>query len=346
MKYSPLGSTNVLVSKLCLGTGNFGVSQSAIGNWGSTDEAEAFRIMDAALDAGITFFDTANVYGNFPHGNSGSTEEIIGRWFAQGGGRREKVFLGTKVGRIMFDNDYDGPNTIEGLSLWKIRRHVEASLKRLGTDHVEMVAMHKIDHNAQWDHVWEAFEGLVRAGKVDYVGGSQFYAWEMMKAQEAARRRGFMGLVSTQHRYDLISRDAELEALPCAVDQGIGVLLFSPMRRGLLAIDLLEPDDRPLDDVATGMIEQYRPQLTEYAKFCHDIGHKVPAVTLAWQLANPAVTAPIIGPSTVADLEDLLTSVEIEFTESDLAEIDRIFPAPRGHFYDEAPPKVRPLSWA
>src|SRR5690606_8995880 len=346
MKYGPLGSTNVLVSKLCHGTGNFGVSNDSLGNWGSTDEKEAFRIMDAALDAGITIFDTANVYGNFPHGNSGSTERIIGRWFAQGGGRREKIFLATKVGRIMYDNDYDGPNTVETLSLWKIRRHVEASLKRLGTDHVEMVAMHKADVNAQWNHVWEAFEGLVRSGKVDYIGGSQFHAWEMMKGQEAARRRNFMGLVSTQHRYDLISRDAEVEMFPCAIDQGIGVLLLSPMRRGLLAVDLLEPDDRPLDKVASEMIEQYRPQLTEYAKFCHDLGHKVPAVTLAWQLANPAVTAPIIGPSTVEDLEDLLDSVNIEFSEDELAEIDRIFPGPRSHFYSEAPAKVRPQSWA
>jgi aryl-alcohol dehydrogenase-like predicted oxidoreductase len=117
MRYGQLGSTNVLVSKLCLGTGNFGIGADFIGAFGSTGEAEAFRIMDAAVDAGINFFDTANAYGNYPHGSSGQAERIIGRWFGQGGGRRERVFLATKVGRTMFDDDYDGPNTRDSLSL-------------------------------------------------------------------------------------------------------------------------------------------------------------------------------------------------------------------------------------
>ncbi|SEP72528.1 aldo/keto reductase [Microlunatus flavus] len=345
MKYSPLGSSNVLLSQLCLGTANFGPGDRFAGAFGSTSEAEAFRIMDAAVDAGINFFDTANVYGNDGTGTTGETENIIGRWFAQGGGRREKVFLGTKVGRTMLDNDLDGPNTRDGLSLWKIRRHVEDSLKRLGTDHIELIQMHYVDHFAQWDQVWEAFEDLVRAGKVDYVGSSQFYAWEMMKGQEAARRRNFMGLVSTQHRYDPVSREAEIEAFPCATDQGIGVLLFSPLRRGVFAVDLLDPTDRTFDEEAEELVERYRPQLLEYAKFCHDLGHKVPAVTLAWQLANPAVTAPIIGPATVQDLEELLVGVEIKLGSAELAEVDRIFPPAASHFYAKLPDPVRPQSW-
>jgi len=346
MEYRELGSSNVLVSRLCLGTGNFGFNESWSGDLAATGEDEAFRMMDAALDLGITFFDTANAYGNHGRGTSGDTERIIGRWFAQGGGRREKVFLSTKVGRTMFDNDYDGPNTRDGLSLWKIRRHVEDSLRRLGTDHVELLHMHRIDRNAQWDQIWEAFEGFVRAGKVDYIGSSQTYAWELMKGQEVARRRNFMGLVSTQHRYDMLTRAAELEAFPCAIDQGIGVLLFSPLRRGVFAVDLLEPENRPINDSDAWYVEKYRTQLTEYAKLCHDLGYSPAVVHTAWQLTQPAITAPIIGPADVKDLEELVQSVDVELSADTLAEIDRIFPPPPGHFYDVEPQPIRPVSWA
>lgn len=347
MQYRALGSTNVLVSRLCLGTGAFGFNESWAGDLAATPEAEAFRIMDAALDLGITFFDTANVYGNHGRGTSGDTERIIGRWFAQGGGRREKIFLGTKVGRTMFDNDHDGPNTKDGLSLWKIRRHVEESLRRLGTDHVELLAIHRTDRNAQWDQVWEAFEGFVRAGKVDYIGSSQSYAWELMKAQEVARRRNFMGLVSTQHRYDMLTRAAEIETFPCAIDQGIGVLLFSPLRRGVFTMDLLRPDDHPIHESDAWYVDAYRSQLIEFAKLCHDLGHKPAVVHTAWQLTQPAVTAPIIGPATVGELEELVQSVDVELTPDVLAEIDRIFPAPEDHFYPNQDPRViRPVSWA
>ena len=246
----------------------------------------------------------------------------------------------------MFDNDYDGPNTRDGLSLWKIRRHVEDSLRRLGTDHVELLHMHRIDRNAQWDQIWEAFEGFVRAGKVDYIGSSQTYAWELMKGQEVARRRNFMGLVSTQHRYDMLTRAAELETFPCAIDQGIGVLLFSPLRRGVFAVDLLEPENRPINDSDAWYVEKYRTQLTEYAKLCHDLGYSPAVVHTAWQLTQPAITAPIIGPADVKDLEELVQSVDVELSADTLAEIDRIFPPPPGHFYDVEPQPIRPVSWA
>ena len=130
MKYKKLGRTGMVVSRLCLGTGNWGYSDEPYGNWATTNEKEAFKIMDAALDAGVNFFDCANVYGNHGSGTTGTSEEIIGKWFKLGGGRREKVILGTKVGREMYNNDYDGPNRPEGLSLYKIRRHAEGSLQR------------------------------------------------------------------------------------------------------------------------------------------------------------------------------------------------------------------------
>lgn len=345
MEFRKLGRIGVQVSRLCLGTGNFGYNSNFVGNWAATDEKEAFRIMDCAVEAGINFFDTANVYGNHGEGTTGDTERIIGKWFAQGGGRREKVFLATKVGRPMYDNDYDGPNTCYGLSLWKIRRHVEGSLRRLQTDHVEMVQMHNVDRMVQWDELWEAFEGLVHAGKVDYIGACKHNGWEIMKAQEAARRRHYMGLVCEQHRYDMLRRTAELEAFPCCIDQGLGVTLFSPLQRGVLALDLLEPTGRQIEAESAPLVEKYRPQLLEYAKLCHDLGEKVVNVTLAWEMSHPAVTAPIIGPATVKDLEEMLHSVEIKLTDDVLKEIDRIFPPPAPIYYDEAPAQVRAMSW-
>jgi len=171
MEYCSLGRSGLQVSRLCLGTGNFGTGGTEKANWGTVGEKEAFQIMDAALDAGINFFDTANVYGGVGH--RGYTEEIIGRWFAQGGGRREKTVLATKVGRIMEEDEYDGPNKPEGLSLYKIRRHFEGSLKRLQTDHIELLQMHKVDRRVTWDELWEAFEGLVRQGKLDYVSATR-----------------------------------------------------------------------------------------------------------------------------------------------------------------------------
>jgi len=345
MEYKKFGRTGLKVSRLCLGTGNFGYNGNFIGNWGATNEKEAFKIMDAALDAGINFFDTANVYGNHGQGTSGDTERIIGKWFKQGGGRREKVFIATKVGRTMSDNDYDGINACDGLSLWKIRRHVEGSLQRLQTDHIEMIQMHNVDRTVQWDEVWEAFEDLVKTGKVDYIGACKHNSWEIMKAQEAARRRHYMGLVCEQHRYDMTHRGAELEALPCCIDQGIGVTLFSPLQRGVLAVDLLDPNGRQIDKESAPLVEKYHPQLLEYAKLCHDIGEKVVNVTLAWEMAHPAITAPIIGPATVEDLEEMLRSVEIVLTEDVLKEIDRIFPPPQPLYYDEEPAKVSVMSW-
>jgi aryl-alcohol dehydrogenase-like predicted oxidoreductase len=345
MQYKKLGRSNVKVSRLCLGTGNFGYNEDFAGNWAATGEKEAFRIMDAALEAGINFFDSANVYGNHGKGTSGDSERIVGKWFKQGGGRREKVFFATKVGRTMFDNDYDGPNTSDDYSLWKLRRHIEGSFKRLGTDHIELISLHHVDRNAQWDDIWEAFETFVKAGRLDYVGSSKFASWELMKAQEAARRRSFMGLICEQHRYDMTRRAAELEAFPCCIDQGIGVTLYSPLQRGVLGLDLLSPNPRKLEALSAPLVEKYRPQLLEYAKLCHDIGEKPVNVTLAWEMAHPAVTSPIIGPATLDDLVEMLHSVEIVLSEEVLAEIDNIFPPPQPLFYEEKRANVRPLSW-
>jgi aryl-alcohol dehydrogenase-like predicted oxidoreductase len=326
MEYCSLGRSGLQVSRLCLGTGNFGTGGTEKANWGTVGEKEAFQIMDAALDAGINFFDTANVYGGVGH--RGYTEEIIGRWFAQGGGRREKTVLATKVGRIMEEDETDGPNKPEGLSLYKIRRHFEGSLKRLQTDRVELLQMHKVDRRVTWEELWEAFEGLVRQGKLDYVGSSNFSAWDIMKAQYAAKERHFMGLINEQTRYDLLGRLAELEIIPAVTDLGIGMTIYSPLVRGLLGIDMLNPLSRPISDVAKGQIEVYKTQLTAFSQLCRDLGETEANVALAWTLSNKAISSVIIGPCSVEDLNSLLRSVALKLDASTLKNLDGIFPGP------------------
>ena len=325
MKYCRLGRTGLYVSKLCLGTANFGTGKSSgKGDWGVVDEKGAFRIMDYALDCGINFFDTANVYGGIE--TRGLTETIIGNWFKQGNGRREKVVLGTKVGRVFEKSDLDGPNNVEGLSLYKIRRHVEASLTRLQTDHLELIQMHKADPLTGWDEIWEAFEGLVRSGKADYVGSSNHDAWQIMKAQEAARRRGFMGLVNEQHLYTPLARTPELELLPMVKDQGIGITIFSPLFRGLLGIDAFHPEKRPMNAESRKLFEKYRDQAEQYSKLCRELGETEANVTFAWELSRPEITSVIVAPPCIEDLSSVLKSVDIVLQEDVLRKIDSIFP--------------------
>ncbi|GGA32235.1 aldo/keto reductase [Paenibacillus physcomitrellae] len=318
MEYTYLGRTGMKVSTLCLGTMNFGVD---------TEEKEAFRIMDAALDAGITFFDTANIYGWGE--NSGLTETIIGKWFAQGGGRREKVVLATKVHGQMHDAS-DGPNDERGLSLYKIRRHLEGSLRRLQTDHIELYQMHHIDRRTSWEELWSGFEAMVNQGKVDYIGSSNFAGWHLAKAQAAAEKRNFLGLVSEQHLYNLVNRNAELEVLPAARDYGLGVVVWSPLAGGLLGGSALKADKGKRTSHAQEKIERHRQQLEQYAKLCDELGESQANVALAWLLANPAITAPIIGPRTIEQLENTLRAVEIKLDQATLDELDRIFPGPGG----------------
>ncbi|MFC6463740.1 aldo/keto reductase [Marinilactibacillus sp. GCM10026970] len=319
MEYNYLGRTGLKVSKICLGTMNFG---------SHTSEEDAFAIMDRALEAGINFFDTANVYGG--SGQRGQTEEIIGRWFAQGGGRREKVVLATKVYGGM-DNEADGPNKENGLSAYKIRRHLEESLKRLQTDHVELYQMHHIERHAPWEEIWGVFESIVNQGKAYYIGSSNFAGYHLALAQAAAEKRQFLGLVSEQHRYNLLCRLPELEVLPAAEDFGIGIIPWSPLGGGMLSGKILNPEPGSRSEGrAAELTDHERSQLEDYAKLCEKLGESEPNVALAWLLANPAVTAPIIGPRTMEQLEQALRAVEINLSEETMKELDRIFPGPGG----------------
>jgi len=293
-----------------------------------TEEKVAFEIMDKALDAGINFFDTANVYGGLEH--RGWTEEIIGRWFALGGGRREKVVLATKVFGEMKEPT-DGPNGDRGLSAYKIRRHLEASLQRLQTDHVELYQMHHIVREVGWDELWEVFSQALTKGKIGYVGSSNFAGWHLVQAQAAAADRHLLGLVSEQHKFNLLCRLPELEVLPAAEHLGIGIIPWSPLAGGKLGGNVLNPAPGSRGEaLAKTLTPDERSQFERYSALCKELGESEANVALAWLLAQPAVTAPIIGPRTPEQFEDTLRAVDIQLSEEVLKKLDEIFPGPGG----------------
>jgi len=322
VEYTHLGRLGLSVSRLCLGTMNFGWDVPG------TDDDEAFAIMERALEHGINFFDTANVYGSRKDGaiGEGFTEQIIGRWFAQGGGRREKVVLATKVyGRM-------GKWPNEGyLSARHIIGACEASLRRLQTDHVDLYQFHHVDRKAPWEEVWQAVETLVHAGKVLYVGSSNFAGWHIVKANEAARARHLLGLVSEQCRYNLTVRTPELEVLPACADYGLGVIPWSPLAGGLLAGILGKIEaGRRAEERVRAELEERRSQIEAYEAFCTELGESPADVSLAWLLANPVVTAPIIGPRTIGQLDNSLRALEIQLGDEAKQRLDEIFPGPGG----------------
>lgn len=315
MEFAQLGRTGLKVSRLCLGTMNFGPQ---------TTEEDSFAIMDKALDLDINFFDTANVYG-WKLGE-GVTEGIIGRWFAQGGGRRDKTVIATKVyGRM---GTWPNQSRVSALS---IRQSVEGSLKRMQTDYIDVYQMHHIDRNTPWEETWQAMETLVQQGKVLYVGSSNFAGWHLAKAQEAAKARHFMGLVSEQSLYNLKDRMVELEVLPACKDYGLGVIPWSPLAGGLLGGVLQKiKEGRRADEDTQKDVKKYRKQLEAWEKFCKQMGEKPADVALAWLLANPVVTAPIIGPRTLEQLTGALRALKIKLSKAEMKKLDEIWPGPGG----------------
>ncbi len=315
MEYSNLGRTGLKVSRLGLGTMNFGPQ---------TDEETSHEIMDQALDLGINFFDTANVYG-WELGE-GITEQIIGRWLNKGGGRRESIVLATKVyGRMG-----EGPND-RRLSARHIRQACEDSLRRLQTDYLDLYQMHHVDRETPWEEIWQAMEHLVSQGKVLYFGSSNFAALHIAQAQCTAKERHFLGLVSEQSLYNLIDRMIELEVIPACREYGMGLIPYSPLAGGLLG-GVLEKESqgrRSSDSVRKG-IEEYSNQLRTYETFCRELGEDPANVALAWLLNNPTVTAPIIGPRTLEQLNASLKSLEIVFSDEQLVKLNNIWPGPGG----------------
>ncbi len=312
MEYTYLGRTGLQVSRLCLGTMNFGPQ---------TTEADSYAIMDRALELGINFFDTANVYG-WKKGE-GVTEQIVGRWWAQGGGRREKVVLATKV----YGDMGDWPNE-KRLSALHIKRACEASLKRLQTDYIDLYQMHHIDRNTPWEEIWQAMEQLVREGKVLYVGSSNFAGWHITQANEIAKNRSFMGLVSEQSLYHLGARTIEMEVIPACEEYGLGLIPWSPLGGGLLGGVLKKIEEgRRASEGMQKRIEETRPQLEAYEAFCAELGEEPAAVALAWLLHQKVVTAPIVGPRTMDQLTGAsLRALEIKFSDEQLQKLDEIWP--------------------
>jgi aryl-alcohol dehydrogenase-like predicted oxidoreductase len=315
MEHPHLGRSGLLVSRLCLGTMNFGPE---------TSEEDSRAIMDRALEEGVNFFDTANVYGW--RKGEGVTEQIVGRWFDQGGGRREKVVIATKL----YGSMGDWPNQGK-LSALNVRRACEGSLRRLKTDHIDLYQMHHVDRDTPWDELWQAMDVLVQQGKVLYVGSSNFAGWHIAQAVEAARDRHSLGLVSEQSLYNLAARTVELEVLPACQAYGVGVLPWSPLAGGLLGGILRKArEGRSASEQVRQRLERHRPRVQEYEAFCEELGERPAEVALAWLLRQPAVTAPIVGARTMEQFEQSLRALDLILDDKALDRLDQIWPGPGG----------------
>lgn len=313
MQYTKLGRTGLTVSRLCLGTMNFGPR---------TSEADSHAIMNRALELGIHFFDTANRYGRDVR--NGYTEEIIGNWIGADSSRRDKIVLATKVYGPMGEGVND-----RGLSAYHIRKACEDSLRRLQTDHIDLYQMHHVERSTPWQEIWQAMELLVQQGKVLYVGSSNFAGLHIAKAQHAAEKRNFMGLVSEQSKYSLNMRMIELEVIPACREYGLGLIPYSPLGGGLLA-----GSEHASGDRAKGRLEaaspEVRSRLEQYESLCAELNEKPADVALAWMLKNPVITAPIIGPRTMQQLEESTRAVEIDLSDDVMKRLDEIWPGPGG----------------
>ncbi len=316
MEYTQLGRSGLSVSRLCLGTMNFGPE---------TSETDSHAIMDRAHEHGINLFDTADVYG-WQKGQ-GITEQIIGRWFGYGGGRRERTVIATKLYGSMgnWPNDHK-------LSALNIRRACEGSLRRLQTDHIDVYQMHHVDRSTPWEEIWEAMSVLRQQGKIIYCGSSNFAGWHLAQAQETARRQRFAGLISEQSIYNLLTRWIELEVLPAARDYGIGIIAWSPLHGGLLGGVLRKQREgsgsRSNSGRSAAALEANQDRIEAYEKLCADLGEDPANVGLAWLLHQDGVTAPIVGPRTAEHLDASLRAAEITLDAEPLSRLDELFPPP------------------
>jgi aryl-alcohol dehydrogenase-like predicted oxidoreductase len=315
MEHTFLGRTGLRVSKLCLGTMNFGPY---------TSEEDSFEIMNHALESGINFFDTANVYG-WEKG-VGVTENIIGRWLAEDRNRRDKFVLATKV----YGKMGDGPNDSK-LSAYHIKKACEDSLKRMQTDHIDLYQMHHIDRSTPWDEIYQAMEQLISEGKIIYVGSSNFAAWNLAEAYCKAKERHSLGIVSEQSIYSLRNRNIELEVIPACKAFGIGLIPWSPLGGGILC-GVLEKarEGRRTREPLQNSVEKLHPQIEAYEKLCKEIEQKPADVALAWILNNPVVTSPIVGPRTIEQLEENVKALEIKLSDETMKKLDEIWPGPGG----------------
>ncbi|MGM0346297.1 aldo/keto reductase [Streptomyces sp. Adlamb9] len=312
MQYVKLGSTGLDVSRVCLGCMTYGVPERGNHEWTLVEEA-ARPLIRQALEAGITFFDTANVYSD------GTSEEIVGRALKDYA-HRDDIVLATKVhGRMR-----PGPNGA-GLSRKAIMTEIDHSLRRLGTDYVDLYQIHRYDHATPIEETMEALHDVVKAGKARYIGASSMYAWEFSKAQHTAERRGWTKFVSMQDHYNLLYREEEREMLPLCVDQGVGVLPWSPLARGRLTRDWGTVTERSEHDVFGGKLYQEgdRAIVEAVTRIAGERGVSRAQVALAWLLHQSPVTAPIVGAAKPRHLEDAVAAVELTLSDKEIEELER-----------------------
>jgi aryl-alcohol dehydrogenase-like predicted oxidoreductase len=317
MDHRQLGRSGLQVSALSFGTATFG-GVGALAKWGATDVAEASRLLDVCLEAGVTLIDTADAYSR------GRSEEILGAAMA---GRRERLLVATKVRFRMGE----GPND-HGLSRHHVTAACEASLRRLGTDRIDLYQMHQWDGLTPLEETLEAFDTLVRAGKVRYVGVSNFAGWQLMKTMETARAQGFTPPVAQQIYYSLESRDAEYELIPAGIDQGLGALVWSPLAGGLLSGKYRR--GKPPAEGGRHLNDWHEPPLSDEARLYDTIeelvaiaearGAAPAAVALAWLLGRPTVASVILGARTEAQLRANLAAAELALTEEERARLERV----------------------
>ncbi len=334
MRYTNLGKSNLKVSRICLGTMHFG---------NRTTEEEAFKIMDRALDMGINFWDTANVYSG-PGELRGTTEAIIGRYFQAHKGSRQRVVLATKVNGPM--EDVDDPNFDRGISAYKVRKHVHDSLTRMQTDHIDLYQVHHIDRTITVEEFWNTFDNLIADGKVLYMGSSNFPGWGLVKFQAAAMQRGSLGLISEQTMYSLLCRWPEIEVLPAALDLGIGVIPYMPLAGGILTAKVQsEAGSRTASVEKEYGIPVGGDQIKSYQALCSDLGESPVAVALAWTLAQPAVSSAIVGIRKLSHLDDLERASELELDEATLDRLNEIFDTNKGRPIRTSKPAPEAYAW-
>lgn len=310
MEYRQLGRSGVRVSTLCLGTMNFGPR---------TSPNDAFEILNQATEAGINFIDTADQYGG--HLGVGTTETLLGEWLQEAPSRRQQLVLATKVHEPMSDDVND-----RGLSARHIQNACDASLRRLGVEHIDLYQMHHIDRSVPVDEIWLAMDRLIAQGKITYVGSSNFPGWAIAQANERATNRQQPGLISEQSLYNLIERRAELEVLPACRAYGLGVIPWSPLAGGLLAEPSTGGQGRRQSEDAMAERARRADQLSRFATVSAGLGETMSSVALAWLLHQEPVTATIIGPADLGQLDSVLGVPELKLSSETLAAIDEIFP--------------------
>ncbi len=328
MKYTKLGRTGLDVSRICLGCMSYGDASRGGHQW-VLDEEESRPFVRKAIEAGVNFFDTANVY------SAGSSEEFLGR-AVRDFANRDEVVIATKVCGQM----REGPNG-SGLSRKAILAEVDHSLERLGTDYIDLYQIHRLDHRTPIEETLEALDDVVKAGKVRYVGASSMYAWQFSKALYTADAHGWSRFVSMQNHYNLLNREEEREMLPLCVDQGVGVIPWSPLARGRLTRDWGQTTNRSEKDAfgSTLYEDSDRTVVERVAEVAAERAVPRAQVALAWLLSNRAVTAPIVGATKLGHLEDALAAVDLELSDEELDRLEEPyhphevagFDGPAGH---------------